>query len=84
MSTLAEIEAAILGLPPQDKLRLVEWFDEHSEDLTPVTEDQQSEIRRRADELLAQPGLAQPLTPAFFDRLRGKIADVRAAQASPR
>jgi len=84
MSTLAEIEEAILGLAPQDKLKLVDWLDDHCDDLMPVTDAQRAELLRRKSELLERPELAQPMGPEFFDALRRKVADVRTPQTPPR
>jgi hypothetical protein len=79
MTTLAEIEQAILGLPPQDKLKLVDWLDDHSEELMPLTEGQTAELLRRKKELVERPELAQPLGAEFFDGLRRKVAALRGA-----
>ena len=84
MSTLAEIESAILELPSQDKTRLVDWLDEHRDEISPLTDAQRNELRRRRDELIARPELAQPLDAEFFNRLRRKAADVHTAQAPAR
>ncbi len=79
MSTLVEIEEAILELPPKEKSQLVDWLDEHRDDIAPVTEVQRAELLRRQSELLEHPELAQPLNTEFFAGLRRKIADVRTA-----
>lgn len=84
MSTLIEIEAAILELPPQEKSQLVDWLDEHRDDIAPVTDEQRAELRLRQSELIAHPELAQPLNADFFTELRRKVADVRTAQTSAR
>ena len=84
MSTLAEIEEAILELPPTEKSQLVDWLDEHRDDIAPVTDGQRAELRRRQSELVEHPELAQPLNADFFAGLRRKIADVRTAQTPAR
>ncbi len=84
MSTLVEIEEAILELPPKEKSQLVDWLDEHRDDIAPVTDGQQAELRRRQSELVEHPELAQPLNADFFAGLRRKIADVCTAQTSAR
>ena len=84
MSTLIEIEEAILELPQEEKARLVDWLDEHRDEIAPVTAGQRAELHRRQCELLEHPELAQPLGADFFDGLRRKIADVRTTQTPPR
>ena len=84
MSTLAEIEEAIEKLPPQEKSQLVDWLDEHRDDIAPITDEQREELRLRQSELIAHPELAQPLNADFFTELRRKVADVRTAQTSAR
>ena len=79
MSTLVEIEEAILELPPKEKSQLVDWLDEHRDDIAPLTDGQRAELRRRQSELVEHPELAQPLNTEFFAGLRRKIADVRTA-----
>ena len=88
MSTLAEIEAAVLNLQPVDRARFVEWLDQNRRELLPsesgnaveITEAQRREVLRRRDELLANPALARPLDGDYFTHLRQKVADVRAKE----
>lgn len=90
MSTLAEIESAVLELPLGERARFVQWLDDNRCELLPaetgdvadVTEAQRTEILRRRDELLANPALAQRFDDDYFNRLRQKIADVRPGKAS--
>lgn len=90
MSTLAEIESALLELPAGERVRFVQWVDENRRELVPaeagdateVAEVQRREVLRRRDELLANPGLAQRFDDDYFDRLRQKAADVRSGKAS--
>ena len=90
MSTLAEIESAVRELPPVERVRFVEWLDENRRELLPaeagepaeIAEAQRREVLRRRDELLANPALAQGFDDEYFNRLRQKIADVRAGKAS--
>ena len=70
--------------PPKEKSQLVDWLDEHRDDIAPVTDGQRAELRLRQSELLEHPELAQPLNGDFFAGLRSKIADVRTAQTSAR
>lgn len=89
MSTIAEIESAVMELSPQERAQLVTWLDEHRNELLPgnddaaeIAEAQRREVLRRRDELMANPALAQPFDEDYFDRLRKKTADVRAGKAS--
>jgi hypothetical protein len=90
MSTLAEIESAVLDLPPVERARFVQWLDEKRVELLPaeagdvveIADVQRREVLRRRDELIANPALAQPFGDGYFDRLRQKVADVRAGKAS--
>ena len=84
MSTLIEIEEAILELPQNEKAQLVDWLDEHRDEIAPITDSQRAELHRRQSELVEHPELAQPLGADFFEGLRRKIADVRTAQTPPR
>jgi hypothetical protein len=86
MSTLAEIEAAVQTLPLDERAQLIEWLDEHRNELLPggdaegahITEAQRREVLRRRDELLANPSLGEPIDDGYFARLRQRVADVGA------
>jgi hypothetical protein len=93
MSTLGEIESAVLELPPNERARFVQWLDEHRRELLPAdteemagnienAEVQRREVLRRRDELMANAALAQRFDDDYFTRLRNKIADVRVGKAS--
>ena len=90
MSTLAEIESAVRKLPPVERVRFVEWLDENRRELLPaeagdaaeIAEVQRQEVLRRRDELAAKPALSQSIDDDYFNRLRQKVADVRAGKAS--
>ena len=89
MSTIAEIESAVMGLSPQDRAQLVTWLDDHRNELLPgdhvtaeIAEAPRREVLRRRDELIANPALAQKFDDGYFDRLRWKVADVRAGKVS--
>jgi hypothetical protein len=84
MSTLAEIEKAILGLPAQEKLQLIDWMERHYEELAPLSEAQRVEMNQRQEELRARPELAQPMDASFFERLRRKVAEVARSKRKPR
>ena len=89
MSTIAEIESAVMELSAQERAELVTWLDEYRNELLPgnddaaeIAEAQRREALRRRDELIANPALAQKFDEGYFDRLRKKAADVRAGKAS--
>ena len=90
MSTLLEIESAVRELPSVERVRFVEWLDENRCELLPaevgeaveIAEAQRREVLRRRDELLRNPALAERIDDEYFDRLRDKLADVRAGKAS--
>jgi hypothetical protein len=77
MSTLAEIESAVLELPPGERARFVQWLDDNRCDLLPaetgdaadIADAQRQEVLRRRDELLANPALAQRFDDDYFNRI---------------
>jgi hypothetical protein len=89
MRSLAEIESAVLGLPPAERARFVQWLDDNRPQLLPADSNDAAEIAqvhrlevlRRRDELLSNPGLAQGFEQNYFNRLRQKVADVHAGKA---
>ena len=63
--SLEQLESAISALPPEDRWRLAEWFEDHLAELLPeehgdLSEDQKAEILRRRDAFLADPSIAEP------------------------
>ena len=90
MSTLLEIESAVRELSSVERVRFVQWLDENRCELLPaeagdpaeIGEAQRREVFRRRDELLANPGFAEQFDEGYFNRLREKLADVRAGKAS--
>jgi len=65
--SLEQLESAILALPPNERHRLVAWFEEHRQELLgdtegedDLTEEQQVEILRRRNLALAHPELLEP------------------------
>jgi hypothetical protein len=90
MSTVAEIESAVRGLPLGERARFIEWLDEKRGELLPAEADDASEVAeslrrevlRRRDELRANPALAQRFDDRYFERLRERVADVRPGKAS--
>ena len=63
--SLQQLEAAIRALPPEDRWRLAEWFEDHRAELLgesddDLSEEQEAEILRRRDAFLADPSQAEP------------------------
>ncbi|MEO7318604.1 MAG: hypothetical protein ABIZ56_06425 [Chthoniobacteraceae bacterium] len=81
---------AVRELAPVDRLCFVQWLDENRGELLPaeagdvaeIAEVQRQEVLRRRDEFMANPALAQSFDDDYFNRLRQKVADVRAGKAS--
>jgi hypothetical protein len=88
--SVEQIEKTLLQLPSEERRRFADWFYEHeSEILNPHGEDYihpsvKAEILRRRDELLANPGLAEPVTDEWFEQLKRRLADARPRKASAR
>src|SRR5262245_36874767 len=84
--SVEQIEQTLLNLPREDRRRFAQWFYDHEGDMfDPQEQDEisvaaKSEILRRRDELVANPGLAVPVTDEWFDELKRKLTDVRAPQ----
>jgi hypothetical protein len=89
--SLKELEMQVRQLPNSDLAKFSEWFDVFR-DANLLTEDaggsiegaQQQEVLRRRAEFLADPSLATAWDDGFFDRLRQRLADVRAEKAASR
>lgn len=76
--SVEQLEEQIQRLPQQDLARLVGWLDRFldrrdpaaSAESTDLTDDEKAGLLRRRDELLAHPGLAQPMDEGYFDGLK--------------
>jgi hypothetical protein len=77
MSNLREIESAVLSLPPGERTLLVDWMDEHRNELladgtSPESETVIAEVVRRREELKMKPHLSGTFDTEYFNRLRRK------------
>jgi hypothetical protein len=88
--SMEQIKKTLLQLPREERRQFVDWFYEHEgEILHPQDEDYihpavKAEILRRRDELVANPGLAEPVTDEWFEQLKRKLADARPRQSRHR
>jgi hypothetical protein len=87
--SVAQLESKILSLPANERREFARWFYQHEAQIVDWDEGQpssaiQAEVIRRDRELDENPSLAVPVTDEWFDQLRKKLADVRAAQKSAR
>jgi len=88
--SLEQLESAILALAPEQRKKLVAWFEEHRHDLLgeddvddDLSEDQKREILRRRDLALAHPELLEPWD-GTIERVRQRLHELRHQKASPR
>lgn len=82
--SLEQLESAIVGLPPEERWRLVEWFEEHLDDLLGeggLSEEQKAEIFRRREAFLARPSIAEPWE-GTAERIRQHLHARRAQKAA--
>jgi len=86
-----QIEEQIRQLTPTDLGRLTKWFGQFLADrgTAPNSDWQESaeqvvELNRRLAEFNADPAIATPFEPDYFDNLRRQLADERAKKASAR
>ena len=86
-----QIEEKIRRLKPVDLGRLTEWFGQFlAERITASSSDWQesaeqvAELDRRLTDFKADPAIATPFEPDYFDNLRRQLADERAKKASAR
>jgi hypothetical protein len=92
--SIEQIERQIQGLPPSDLIRLAEWFSgflaaQTPSDTLPVVEWRETpefvaELDRRLAEFTANPGIAVPFEPDYFDRLKRQLEDERVKTAPAR
>lgn len=84
--SLEQLEQSVIGLPPEDRRRFADWFYEHEPEIlgTGFSEATQREVLRRADELRANPALAQAVDKDYFERMKRRVADALAGKASAR
>lgn len=89
-----EIEQQIKRLPASDLIRLAEWLSgflaAHAPTPASADDDWQetpelvAELDRRLAEFNANPAIATPFEPDYFDNLKRHLADERAPKPSAR
>ena len=92
--SVEQIEQQIQRLPATEVIRLAGWFDSFlaSHAPTPAAADDEwqetpelvAELDRRLAEFTANPAIAVPFEPDYFDNLKRQLVDERAPQASAR
>ena len=92
--SVEQIEQQIQRLPASEVIRLAEWFNgflaSHTTGPASVDDDWQetpelvAELDRRLAEFAANPAIAVPFEPDYFDNLKRQLADERAQKASAR
>ena len=89
--SVEQLESAILGLPPEERRRLVAWLDEHRHELfggvaseADLTEQQKAEIRRRRQEYRDHPELFIRMDGKSLEEMFARIRDACARVSSTR
>ena len=93
--SVEQIEEQIRQLPPRDLIRLTEWISGYlaarppslparPDDDWPESPELVAELERRLAEFKADPAIAAPFEPDYFDNLKRQLADERAQKASAR
>jgi len=90
--SVKELEKQVKHLTPRQLDSFGQWFEQYRDAASSpgeeagddLTERQKIEIRRRRDELIANPGLSQPVTDEMFERLKRKLAHARPRKTSAR
>lgn len=92
--SVEQIEQQLQRLPAGEVVRLAEWFNaflaSHASAPASANDDWQetpelvAELDRRLAEFSANPALAVPFEPDYFDSLKRQLAHERAPQASAR
>ncbi len=81
--SLEQLESAIVALPPDERWRLAEWFEEHLSELLgedDLSEEQKAEILHRREAFLADPSSAEPWE-GTVERIRQQLHARRAQKA---
>lgn len=86
--SLEQLETAILGLTPEERQRLVIWFEENRRELLgdehdELTEEQEAEIIRRRELALAHPELLEPWD-GTIERVRERLYEFRSEPDWPK
>ena len=92
--SVEQIEQQIQRLAAPEVIRLAEWFNGFlaahaptpaaAEDDWQETPELVAELDRRLAEFTANPAIAVPFAPDYFDHLKRQLVDERAPQASAR
>lgn len=92
--SVEQIEQQIQQLPASEVIRFAEWFNgflaSHAPAPTSADGDWQetpelvAELDRRLAEFAANPAIAAPFEPDYFENLKRQLADERAQKASAR
>lgn len=92
--SVEQIEQEIQRLPASDVIRLAEWFSGFLASQTPPGSSPEAdwqetpvlmaELEGRLAEFTANPAIAVPFEPDYFENLKRELADERAQKASPR
>jgi hypothetical protein len=92
--SIEQIEQQIQQLPASELVRLCEWFNgflaSRTHTPTAVEPDWQetpeliTELNRRLAEFQANPDIAAPFEPDYFENVKRQLADERAQKASAR
>ena len=93
--SVEQIEQQIRQLPADELARFTQWFGGFLAGRVSVAaSDEQAtwqeppeviaELERRLNEFKANPGIAVPFEPDYFDNLKRQLADERAKKASAR
>lgn len=84
--SLEQLESAILGLTPEERQRLVVWFEENRRELLgdesdELSDEQMAEIIRRRELALAHPELLEAWD-GTIERVRARLHEFRRQKAS--
>ena len=89
--SVEQLEQQIQQLPPADLVRLAEWFNRLLASRTPAdaatepeweeTPELVAELERRLAEFRANPAIAVPFEPDYFENLKRQLLDERAQKA---
>lgn len=86
--SVEQIEATIRALPPAERARLVEWFDDHRHELVAEAENISPEVRAelelRLKEMDEHPELLEPFEEEDLERMFKEFAHARTQKASAR
>jgi hypothetical protein len=88
--SVEQLESSLLKLSREERRKFIQWFYHHEHEIFDSQEDEmpgsavEAEISRRSDELDANPGLAVPVTDAWFEELKRRLPDASARKASTR